>query len=451
MIARPDVGPRPIHRFSQLFSYQKNDPDRHLVVVIAGQIGRLLIGLVSSALLARALEPEGWRVFSLVGAVLAISITIADFGLSNAAVHFVARDLAGVPERSKRSARAYVALKILTSLVVFCLILAFADRLAHALKLPPSAGPWLLRLAGAGVLATSFSGSITTVLRALRRFERAVLTSLANGALTVILLGMLALTHRLTIASALVAGAATAMLAGVTGVFLLPGRWRSDLTSPGGSLRPEANRLLRVSRWLWLSAVLGIFHSQLDLLLVNLWLPARIVGLYALALNLAFKADIVNQAFHLVLLPSVAALEGTAGYRPYIRRSLVRSVVFTLVLLLGISLTPFLIPAVYGPLFGPSVGIFLALVTIVIFDMFTSPILLLAYPLRLPHIIALADAVRVVALVVLAGPAIPAMGAYGAVAAKLSAHILGAGVLGFAIYRRLRAGAQPKPSMRQAP
>jgi O-antigen/teichoic acid export membrane protein len=97
-----------------------------------------------------------------------------------------------------------------------------------------------------------------------------------------------------------------------------------------------------------------------------------------------------------------------------------------------LSLFPFAHPLIqffYGPAYTPAVGLFQQLLVVVLFDIFTTPLLLLAYPFNRPKLLAIADIVRTATLVLIAISLIPAFGPSGAILAKFAAKVVGAALI----------------------
>ncbi|MFN8514000.1 MAG: hypothetical protein U0841_15730 [Chloroflexia bacterium] len=163
-------------------------------------------------------------------------------------------------------------------------------------------------------------------------------------------------------------------------------------------LRAEGLALVRVGRWLWLAHSAALLAAQLDLLLVNHWRDAAETGMYALALNLAAKADIVNGGLYTVLLPAAAALAGPGAVRHYLRRGFVRSGLIALALLPTGLLIGWFIDTFYGTDYHPAARLYQLLLVVVIFDLLTTPLVLLAYHHQRPQLLAGADLLRVVVL-----------------------------------------------------
>jgi O-antigen/teichoic acid export membrane protein len=86
---------------------------------------------------------------------------------------------------------------------------------------------------------------------------------------------------------------------------------------------------------------------------------------------------------------------------------------------------PFII-LVYGPAYSAAVPVLLVLLGVVLFDLVTSPLFLLAYPLNAPWVLATSDLVRVATLALAGVLLIPGLAGTGAATAKLLAKAMGA-------------------------
>lgn len=423
---------------AQLLDQLRAETTQSAALVFSGHLGRMLLGLVSSAMLARGLGPEGLSIFSVVGAVMTVAATVADFGLANSAVREIASVLARAPQRARETVTAYGRLKLGGSLLTAGLVVVLSVPLAGALNLPRDSGAMLMHLVAAS-LVTAAAGDVTvTLMRALRRFGTMAAVQTANAALTVAVIGGLFLIGRLTVASALLAGALTAAASAALRFLLLDSDWRKAVIRRGGLDRSVSRRLLAFSQWLWVSAILSILSSQLDLLLLDRFFARRSVGHYALALNLSLKANLINQTLHAVLIPRVSALSSRSAYLAYGRRNLARSAAIGFLLLLALPLARPFILTVYGAAYEPSVTIFYLLMITVLLDLLTVPILLLAFPMDLPRVIAGSDGVRVAGLLGAGLLLIPSWGMAGAAVAKLVGKIGGAALTGAAILIHLR-------------
>jgi O-antigen/teichoic acid export membrane protein len=182
--------------------------------------------------------------------------------------------------------------------------------------------------------------------------------------------------------------------------------------------------------------------ANAEVLLLNQKIPLAVVGTYALALNLATKADVVNQSLYTVLLPGVASLNVMTRVRSYVRRGLLRSAGICAVLLILIPLAQPLIVFFYGPDYAPTVIFFQLLLVVMMFDVLLTPFLLLPLAYRQAKVLAAADGTRAVTLVAVAVALIPIFGPYGAIVARFLAHVAGAVLVLAVLFVSSRSGRQ---------
>jgi O-antigen/teichoic acid export membrane protein len=403
---------------------------RGWVVVVAGNLARLALGFVASVLIARALGPATFGVFATLGALASVLGAVADLGLNDAAVRRIAAAWPAEPGSAEERGRAAFWLRLAATVAIVAVAGLLAVPLGARLLHLPTAG---LLLALLGVVATALSGAVSALLQATGHFGRLSAVALTNATLTAILAVLLALAGHLTLTTALaMLGIATSLAAFAVGGRLLPPGW-SLRPPPGTVLRTEGRELLRFGRWLWIANGCALLAAQLDLLLVSGWRGAATAGTYALALNLAAKADIVNSSLYTVLLPAASSLHGAGAVRRYLRQGLLRSAAIGLVLLVAVPLAGPFITTFYGAEYAPAIGLFRLLLLVVIFDVFTTPLTLLAYHFERPRLIAGADALRVGTLALVGTLLIPRNsalgGATGAIIAKFCAKVAGAALV----------------------
>ena len=416
----------PARIFATGWEWISGDPlTRHWALVLGSNAARLSLGFVASVLIARALGPSEFGVYAVLGAVVAIAGAVADLGLTDAAVRGIAAVETRYPERARARGQVYFWLRLggATLLVAFGALLA-TPLSRHVLALPGREG--LLLLALAGVIATTLSGAVGGILQATRHFERFSALFVLNSALTVLLAVGLSAAGQLTLITALLMlGIGTSIISFAVALRLLPQGWSLRLP-PWRVLVAEGSYLLRFGQWVWVANLFDMLTARLDLLLVNLWIPLPTVGAYALALNLASRVEVVNHSLYTVVLPAASALHGSGSLRHYIRRGLLRSVLIDLALLPLFFLAKPFILLFYGPAYALASGLFQLLLGVVMFDVLTTPLLLLVFPLNRPRLLAVANASRAATLILSAAWLIPGYGPVGAIVAKFGAKLVGA-------------------------
>ncbi|MFW6097814.1 MAG: lipopolysaccharide biosynthesis protein, partial [Chloroflexota bacterium] len=290
-----------------------------------------------------------------------------------------------------------------------------------------------------------------TMLHALALFRRLMAAQLFNVVLTVLFMTVLWLVNRLDVSMALLVGGATAGAAALLTLALLPADWRRSIHvwpgKQGDTFGSDGRTLLSFSRWMWLSNIFTILAVQVDVLLLNFFLPLPAVGIYALARNLAQKAESVNRTLHTVLAPGASGLTDSGQRREYAQRSLVRSLLLVGLMVLATPLARPFILLVYGQEYAASVNLFYALLLVVLVDLIISPLILLALPLDRPRLLALADGAQVIALLLVGLVAVPRLGAYGIILARLVGRLL-AGLVALPPLLRAVRGAKVSPHSR---
>ena len=392
-------------------------------VMSAGSLGRLSIGLIASIIIARTFGPANLGIYATLAALAATTGAFGEFGLTESAVRRIAASWPESPEAARATAASYLWLRLGASIVVIgVLLLLVPVAPAFNLQLPRSD---LVALALFGVVATGLCGATNGLLQATGRFGRLSLVLITNAVLTVIAAIALQVAGILTLTSALVVlGAGTSLVSFELGRRFLFGVF--PLGFPGrDTLRREGRSLFGFGVWLWIGNSLAMATAQVDLLLAAHWLTPAAVGTYALAVSLSSKATVLNQSLHAALLPFASSLRTRTAVRSYLRRGIFRSTFIALLLLATMPLARPLIPFIFGSNYAASVSVFLALLGIAIFDLFAAPVLLLAFTVERPKLIAAADGVRLIALLATALLLVPMLGVYGLVFAKLAASLAG--------------------------
>jgi O-antigen/teichoic acid export membrane protein len=392
------------------------------VVTSAGMV-RLGLGFVASLVIARALGPADFGVYAVLAASVAVIGGLAEGGLTEAAVLRVSAIWPGDALAAQERGRAFFWLRLGLAAVVVGVGCVLAGPLAQTV-LNVDAG--LLRWALLGIVATAASGAVSALLQATMAWRRMSSLTLVNTGLTAVLAIALALVGRLDLLAALIVlGVGTSVVTFLVGRGMLPAGLGCR-PPPRNPLRAEAVHLFRTGRWLWAASVFAMLTANAEVLLLNRQAALPLVGAYALALNLATKADLVNSSLYTVLLPGVAGLRDRAAVASYVRRGFVRGGLIGLGLLLLIPLSEPLIVLIYGADFAPAVVFFRLLLGVMVFDVLLTPMLLLPLAYRQARLLAAADALRAITLVLVAMGTIPAYGAIGAILARFAARVAGA-------------------------
>jgi O-antigen/teichoic acid export membrane protein len=398
---------------------------RGWAVVTTAGVGRLALGFVASLVIARALGPADFGVYAVLAASVALVGGLAEGGLTEAAVLRMSAVWPSEPDAARARARTFFWLRLgLAAVVVGVGLLVAGPASSRLLGLADDGG--LLRWALLGIVATGASGAVSAMLQATTAWRRMSSLTLVNTGLTALLAVGLAFAGRLDLVAALVVlGIGTSVASFVIGRGMLPRGWSLRLPSVR-ELGEEGGHLLRTGRWLWLASIFAMLTANAEVLLLNRQADLALVGAYALALNLANKADLVNSSLYTVLLPGVATLRERNAVGDYVRRGFLRGGLIGVGLLILIPVAEPSITLIYGADFARAAVFFRLLIGVMIFDVLLTPLLLLPLAYRQPRLLAAADALRAVTLVLVALGLIPVYGAIGAIVARFASRVAGA-------------------------
>ena len=397
---------------------------RGWAIVTSAGVLRLGLGFIASLVVARALGPADFGVYAVLAATVGIVSSVSEGGLTEAAVLRISAVWPTQPSLAKERGQTFFWLRLGLATVVVGIGCLVASVVSSVFLNSVDVG--LLRWALLGIVATAASGAVSAMLQATGAFGRMSSLTLINTALTAALVVPLAIAHRLDLLSALIIlGIGTSIVTFIAGAATLPSRWRLSFPNPS-QLVEEGRHLVHTGRWLWLASLFAMLTANAEVLMLNRWAALPLVGAYALALNLATKADVVNHSLYTVLLPGVASLEQSEQRRVYMQRGLIRGGAIALGMLLLIPFVEPLVVLIYGTDFSQAAVFLRFLLGVMVVDVLLTPFLLLPLAYRQPRLLAAADALRAITLVGLGVALIPTYGAFGAIAARLASRVAGA-------------------------
>lgn len=398
----------------------------------------MLLALVGNVASARVLGPEDFGRFGLVMAVVTICGTLADLGLTYTAVKFIAQYAEQHEGTAKQAARTYFLLRLITGAAFALLVFALAEPIALGVLDQAALVPYI-QLGAFTLLALGISSYPGTVLVGIGQFGLLGLAGVLNAAIT--LAGIMALlaTNSLSLGGLVLWNVVLPVASTLPAWFFIPRAWlpwRLKKEAKGGSEEADlTRRMFRFSRWILFSNLGSIIVTQGDLLLLGRLVSPEVVGIYAVALALALRLDVLNQSLFMVMMPRASRLSGQDEMRGYLRNVLRGTWKLALLLGLAVIAAQPVIGWLYGSEYNAAAPLFLALLVVVLFDLVTSSLLLVAFPLEKPRVLALTDWLRVAVLGLVGWLLIPIFAGFGAVAARLLARVSGTG-LALALLKR---------------
>jgi O-antigen/teichoic acid export membrane protein len=167
---------------------------RGWAVVTSAGVARLGLGFVASLAIARALGPADFGTYAVLAASVGIVGSLAEGGLTEAAVLRMASVWPRSATLAQQRARAFFWLRLGLCAAIVALGWLLAGPLGQPLI---GVDDGLMRWALLGIVATALSGAVSAMLQASGAFARMSSLTLVNTGLTALLAVGLALAHRL--------------------------------------------------------------------------------------------------------------------------------------------------------------------------------------------------------------------------------------------------------------
>lgn len=382
---------------------------------MAGQVA----GFLAAILVARALGPSGFGSYSLALTIALILATVPGGGLDLAVVRVSARHWAGQPGRARDVLLAGGVIRAGAALLLTLAGLAAAWTLNDPLALPALALP--VACAALAGFAIAMGDYILAALQARERFGRMFALNLAGAALKLLPVVALAALGALTLPLALLAFLLAVFLAAGVGVLLTRNGWGG----PARWDRAAAGELLHCSRWLMLTATLGVLTAGVDVVALTHVAGTEIAGIYTSARTLSLPMTIAGGTVGAVLLPRLTRLVARVDlYREARAVGLRVAALAALAAAALMGVAPMAVLLVFGGAYADTVAVFQLLVAACAVEIATWPALVVLLALDRAELTA--GLSLVVLLVTLGGVmlAAPGFGAAGAATVVLISRVI---------------------------
>jgi O-antigen/teichoic acid export membrane protein len=363
--------------------------DRHLNRATAGERGtakdvfavgggkalHAAAGFVAGVLIARALGPSGFGLYSLGVAVTTLAQETCGYGLETAVV----RRASPLWRRGDDQAAwaLYTALLYLKALVAGSVVvmgIPIAWGVGTSLFREPLA-VFAVSMGLIGALSTSLWRGSLAMFQSRQRFASHAMTQGSanvlklSGVAVLLTLGALRLSHALALH--------VLCPAVVFAIVVVPIAGR--LAAQRREVPEAARTVLHVGRWLVASSLLFAAHYRADVLMLSALAGSAVVGVYNAAFVLASTVDFATLSLDTVLLPRYSAVPPDARLHPIARRTAIRLLPLAAgVILLGLLARPIAL-FLFGEAYGSSSAVLQLLVPGVAATFLSQPFLVAFY------------------------------------------------------------------------
>lgn len=268
-------------------------------LTLTARVTGLVLALLASIVIARALGPEGTGVYTLATLFPLLILTFTNLGIGPATVYHVAQKKYALTEVFGNNVVLSAVIGTLASLIGLGLVLLSQGQIF------PSVAPSYLALALLLVPVNLFSQQyINHILLGARRIKDFNAVSVLQKLLFLPLVFLATVALGLGISGALWA---TILSSALLCVLLFP--WVMRIAG-GVGYRPNYGYLRDAFRYgtkAHLGNIIGFLNYRIEVFLLGLFLPVAAVGFYAIAVGLAEKLWFVSESASTVLFPAVSA------------------------------------------------------------------------------------------------------------------------------------------------
>ena len=402
-------------------------------ITFAGVAINGILGLGFYFVLARALGPESFGVFSVAVATLTLIADFSDVGVGTGIVRFVGKFINKDYHKALRILKLSLEIKIIAWLIVFFVGWVLVPNISETiLKKPELTTPLRYALIGVGT-ATLFTFS-TYGLQAIQRFWTWSLLNIFSNTLR--LLGILGIIYLgvLSISSSLVIYILIPLIGFLIGLIFLPNFFKERREFS------ETKELFAYNIWIAVFTLIAAITARLDTFFVTRILSLKDVGIYSVAVNLASIVPQVVFALGTVVAPKLSSFDTDKKAVSFLKK--LQVFVFGLVvigLIIGIPLAYLVIPFFYGSSYSASILPFVILLV-------AQSIFLLSLPAHMsviyyfvyPKLFVWIALGQLFIVGVLGLPLITHLGIMGAALAILAGDIFGLIIPGIWVLNRFR-------------
>jgi len=358
---------------------------------------------ITTAMIARALGPAGFGLYSLFLATTYIGAQMSDLALSLGIVKYASlyhadpEKRAGVFVTGLR-AKLIVAVSLQMIGVASLLLLWDGD-------LDVASVVSLGLVTSAGFALTYY---VRSVLQALKRFTSLAMYNALPGVVNLVVVLTLFVTHTISLPVLLLLGCICHLLIGTVGLKLIPVfTYRAGLSSLW-------SELWRFCKWLFFSGIIYQAINRSALFLVTLMAGEQSAGIYSVAFQLALGFALVSAAMQKVLLPHVSTYTSIAQFDRFIK-TLRSAIPLMVIAWLGILMfSGGVIRFFFGQAYDAAIPVFGIISVSYLIRMVVWPLGLIIWALNKQSFLTLLNFLQLLLMIGLNCLLVPAWGVIGA-------------------------------------
>lgn len=396
---------------------QKHKLISDILKILGGNVVAQGLVFFSVAIIANAVGPERYGVYTTAVSFFTILLQLSDLGISTSYIrYFKSREI-----REDGALGTALLSKIGIALITSFLILLFSNGIANQLNLfgeDSNVIKWIAVFLPFHVIYTTFIAHF----QAREQFGIYSIVNLVHGLAK---LGIaVALAMILEVTQPLYYFLATYFLAIL---FLAP---MVRLSQPKLVYNKGFSKnIFRLGFWIFLSTAAAAVIMQIDVFLLQRLHSAKEAGIFSAAMSMAMAIPLITTSISTAVLPKVDDFLQSGNSSQYMK-SVLRYWPFVIVATFVLhSISPILIKLVFNQSYSGALPAFRVLVVAFMIGLLVNPISLIYYYINKAKILSIMNWAQLILSLILGIWMIPSFGALGASWSVLAVRLLGAFVV----------------------
>ncbi|MCB9136319.1 MAG: oligosaccharide flippase family protein [Anaerolineales bacterium] len=379
-------------------------------ILLTGNLLKILVGLIASSLLLRALKPDQAGQMTLVLNVVGVFSVIGEFGLRDAAVNYIARYRQNDLAQTVALTRAFFVAKLFFSLAASSAALIGAGWISNRFYQSTDITP-LVHIAAFTLLTNGLLGFSIAILEAHQKFSLISRLNVIQASIRAALIAYLFWRQQLTLPIFFIFESVLPLLVFLYTLHLQP---IPDFRKSLMSLRPAWIMLFGFTKWLIFSTLFAVLVTRIDVLLLSYYHTSVVVGLYAATQTLIVRLNFIKGPILTTAFAEACHCVTSFEQKAFIRGTLILTGGITLLMIPLVIWGNFFIPLLFGSSYKQDSSTFIILLISFLLSLNIEPISYLLFPLNKAHLIALRNLVQLFITFLIGVWLIPKFGTTGA-------------------------------------
>lgn len=359
---------------------------RDLFFLVAGNLFKIALGFATSSIIFRALGPNDAGRLTLTLSLVGLLSIVGEFGLRDAAVNYISGFMPTRPDDAYAVGRTFFLSKIFLSALASAVGI-FGAGLIAAQFYPDARVQDLIQLGALSLFTSGLLAFALVILEAQKNFAIIGWLNTIQAVVRAVLIIALFLTQNISLFALILLEALIPLIVFIYSLRFIP-RAFLILRRP---FFEHFGTLFHFTKWIAVAAFGSAIFLKLDVLMLSYYRAPAQVGLYAVALALVTRLDILKNAVLTTAFPDACRRAGPDELRAFIFQSIKLTALASLALLPLFAIGAPLIEWLYGTEYSAAIPAFYLLFTGFIIGLNAAPVAFVLYPLNRPRWIAASD------------------------------------------------------------